>query len=111
MEGFVKSVMFSATRLGDIHVDAPSLDIIFSKRLSWFIGVTAKLPMLFLMGVVYFSFLKEKVGLFISCTLIMMAFVYFNSVLYLQYFIWYICLIPFALAELLPAPRSASVQV
>ena len=109
-EGFIKSILFSATRFGDIHVDAPSIDLILKKRFTWFVGLKAKIPMLFLMGIIYFSFLKEKVGVFISCTLIMMTFVYFNSVLYLQYFIWYICLIPFALVESMPLSRRLPAE-
>ncbi len=98
VEGFVKSILFSATRFGDVHINAPSFDLILSKRFTWFTGFIAKLPMLLLMGVIYLSYLKEKAGMFVCATLIMITFVYFNSVLFLQYFIWYVCLIPFAVA-------------
>jgi uncharacterized membrane protein len=98
-EAFIKSILFSATRFADIHVDAPSADVIVSRKFAWFIGLKAKIPMLILMCIIYFSFLKEKVGIFICCTMVMMTFVYFNSVLYFQYFIWCICLIPFGLVE------------
>ncbi|HZF64858.1 MAG TPA: hypothetical protein VEZ55_10245, partial [Chitinophagaceae bacterium] len=74
--------------------DARSIDLIIADRFYWFVGLKAKSPMLFVMAIIYLGFLKEKAGVFISCTLIMMVFVYFNSILYLQYFIWYICLIP-----------------
>jgi hypothetical protein len=109
-EGFVKSVLFSATRYGDTHVDARSIDLIIADRFYWFVGLKAKSPMLFVMAIIYLGFLKEKAGVFISCTLIMMVFVYFNSVVYLQYFIWYICLIPFALVETIPVSRGNSLQ-
>ncbi|MEB3342416.1 hypothetical protein [Okeania sp.] len=99
-EGFFKSIFFSATRLGTSHIEnAPSVDVIFSQEFTWIIGFRAKLLMLFLMGMIYLSFLKEKVNIFLSSTMIMMTFLYFNSVLFLQYFMWFLCLIPFALVE------------
>ena len=102
-EGFFKSVLFSATRLGMSHIgNAPSVDVVFSQEFTWIVGLKAKLLMLFLMGMIYLSFFKEKVSMFVSCTMIMMVFVYFNSVLFLQYFLWPLCLIPFALVEMIP---------
>ncbi|MBD2472394.1 hypothetical protein [Nostoc sp. FACHB-145] len=102
-EGFFKSLLFSATRLENSHIKAaPSIDVIYSKTQPWIVGIRAKLLMLFLMGTVYFSFLKEKVGMFVSSTVTMMIFLYFNSVLYLQYFLWPLCILPFALVEFIP---------
>ena len=99
-EGFFKSVLFSATRLGGSHIpDAPSLDSLLFYVYPWLVGIKAKALMLFLMGLAYLSFLKERVGLFSAAAITMMAFLYFNSVLFLQYFIWPLCLVPFALAE------------
>ncbi|MEA5462607.1 hypothetical protein [Leptothoe sp. PORK10 BA2] len=99
-EGFFKSVLFSATRLGDSHISgAPSIDVMFSQDYPWLIGLRAKLLMLFLMGLFYLSFLTEQIGIFLATAMTMMAFLYFNSVLFLQYFVWPLCLIPFALVE------------
>lgn len=99
-EGFFKSVLFSATRLANSHIDrAPSLDAIFAKDYPWLVGLRAKLPMLVIMGLLYLSLLTEKVGIFLASTMVMATFVYFNSVLFLQYFIWPLSLVPFALVE------------
>ncbi len=101
-DGFFKSVLFSATRLGDSHIDrAPSIDVILFKDYPWLVGLKAKLLMLLLMGLSYLSFLKERVGIFAASAMTMMAFLYFNSVLFLQYFVWPLCLIPFAFSELI----------
>lgn len=103
-EGFCKSILFSATRAESSHIPAaPSIDVVFAKDFPWIVGLRAKSVMLLLMGMLYLSFLKEKVGIFVASTLTMMAFVYFNSVLFLQYFLWPLCLIPFAFVELMPA--------
>ena len=99
-EGFFKSVLFSATRLGANHINgAPSIDVMFSPDYPWLIGLRAKLPMLVLMGLFYLSFLTERVGIFLATTMTMMTFLYFNSVLFLQYFVWPLSLLPFALVE------------
>lgn len=99
-DGFFKSVLFSATRLGANHIDGvPSIDVIFFAEYPWLVGLRAKLLMLLLMGLVYLSSLKERIGIFTASTITMMAFLYFNSVLFLQYFIWPLCLVPFALIE------------
>ena len=104
-EGFFKSILFSATRLASSHIkSAPSVDVVLSDKFTWIIGLRAKLLMLFLMGMVYLSFLKEKSSIFLSSTITMMIFLYFNSVLFLQYFLWVLCLIPFALVELIALP-------
>ncbi|RPD50624.1 hypothetical protein [Paracnuella aquatica] len=98
-ESFIKSILFSATRFGDAHIiAAPSFDVVLAKKFTWFSGLIAKAPMLLLMGIIYLSYLKEKAGMWVCCTMVMMTFVYFNSILFLQYIIWPVCLIPFALA-------------
>lgn len=99
-EGFFKSILFSATRLESSHIQsAPSVDVVFSQKFTWIVGLKAKLLMLFLMGMIYLSFLKENMSIFVCSAMTMMTFLYFNSVLFLQYFVWSLCLIPFALVE------------
>lgn len=108
-EGFFKSILFSATRLGGSHIEfASSVDVVLSQNFTWVVGLKAKLLMLCLMGMVYLSFLKEKVSILLSSTMIMMTFLYFNSVLFLQYFLWLLCLMPFALVELIVLPSQQS---
>lgn len=103
-EGFVKSILFSATRAGSSHIEgAPSLDMMFSQNLPWLVGLKAKLPMLLLMGLIYLSFLTEKVSILACSALVLMVFLYFNSVLFLQYFLWPLSLTLLALVELTPS--------
>lgn len=102
-EGFVKSILFSATRQGSLHVEAaPSVDLLYSQQFGWIVGLKAKLLVLFLMGLIYLSSLKEKIGMFVASAMVMMVFLYFNSVLFLQYFLWPLCLTLFALVEGMP---------
>lgn len=46
-EGFFKSILFSATRNPGSHFDAPSLDAYIKNNLPGFVGIKAKIPMLF----------------------------------------------------------------
>ena len=112
-EGFVKSLLFSATRAGASHVEgAPSLDVMFSQSLPWLVGLKAKLPMLLLLGLIYLSFLRESVSILACSALVMMVFLYFNSVLFLQYFLWPLSLTLLTLAELVPpsiAPKQPQI--
>ncbi|MBD1918437.1 hypothetical protein H6F55_01650 [Phormidium sp. FACHB-322] len=112
-EGFLKSILFSATRAGSSHIEsAPSLDIIFSQNLPWLVGLKAKLLMLLLMGLVYLSFWKERITILASSAVIMMVFLYFNSVLFLQYFLWPLSLTLLALVELVPPlPPQKPVRI
>jgi hypothetical protein len=103
VEGFLKSILFSATRAGSSHVEgAPSLDVIFSQNLPWLVGIKAKLLMLLLIGLVYLSFWKERITILAASAVVMMVFLYFNSVLFLQYFLWPLSLTLLALVELVP---------
>ncbi|MGG6238698.1 hypothetical protein ACQ4N7_08665 [Nodosilinea sp. AN01ver1] len=102
-EGFFKSIMFSATRLGSSHIDgAPSLDVIFSENLPWLVGLKAKLLLLALMALIYLSFWREQTSMLAAAALVMMVFLYFNSVLFLQYFLWPLSLTLLALVERVP---------
>lgn len=99
-ESFFKSIAFSATRYGAVHVGgAPSIDLFIAKIFPWFVGFKAKLIMLSLMGLTYLSFWREKIHVFIASTITMMIFLYFNSVLFLQYFIWPLSLLLLAFSE------------
>lgn len=99
-EGFFKSIMFSATRLGAAHIQgAYSIDVYVAEVIPSLVGIKAKSLMLLLMVTSYFSFLKERVSLLISASVTMMIFLYFNSVLYLQYFIWPLSLTLLAFSE------------
>ncbi len=98
-EGFFKSILFSATRLPDSHVNADSLDAIISYNYSNFIGIKAKLPMVFLMSIIFLGSIKRQIGIYTSVLLMMAVFINFNSVLFLQYFCWVVPFIPLVLCD------------
>ena len=90
-EAFIKSILFSATREASDHMlgMAPSID-----TMSGLVGLAGKLPMLFLLALVYVMFWKRKINWNLAGLLVMTIFIEFNAVLFVQYFFW---LTPFLL--------------
>ena len=78
-EGFVRSILFSATRDAASHINAPSLD--------GYIGLTglqARLPMIALLGIVYLLAFRKTIGMASAALLVMAVFLSFNPVLFLS---------------------------
>lgn len=93
-EGFVKSIVFSATRNPADHFGAPSVDGL----LGW-IGIPAKVPMLLMMVLVYLLAWRRQVGLFIGTFFLLVSFTDFNSVLFRQYMAWVVPFVPLVLVD------------
>ena len=69
-------------------------------------SIRAKLPMFFLMGLVFLIAIKRQIGIYTSTLLTMSVFVDFNSVLFLQYFCWIVPFIPLAICEMIATNRQ-----
>jgi uncharacterized membrane protein len=108
-EGFFRSIIFSATRYATNHFKVSSFDQLIAEDMPGFVGIPAKLPMLFLMGLVYIVALRHKMGRYAAALLIMSIFVEFNSVLFRQYMTWIVPFVPLAVSDMLgayPARRN-----
>ncbi len=99
VEGLVKSVLFSATRFGDSDFGALSIDAYVASVIPQFVGMKAKIPMLFMMSLVYLIAWQRRVGMQMASLLVMIMFVDFNSVLFNQYMCWIVPLIPLAITS------------
>jgi hypothetical protein len=93
--GYIKSVLFSATRGEDNHFGTIALEKVL--HLS---GLAAKIPMLLIMCALAYLYLKKHLGIYTSSFLIFAVFVGMNSVLFRQYLVWPIMFIPFMLGEM-----------
>jgi uncharacterized membrane protein len=92
-EAFLRSILFSATRDPASHITALSLPGKIG-----LIGLPGRLPMFLLMGLVLWAAARGEVGRYLAVLLLLVTFVDFNAVFYLQYMAW---LVPFlALAAL-----------
>lgn len=94
LEGFVKSVLISATRVSESHFGVPSLDMLIGLS-----GIPAKLPMLGMMLLVFILTWKQKINYYVSTLFVMIVFVDFNSVLFRQYMAWIVPFIPLAICD------------
>lgn len=93
-EGFIKSIVFSATRYGSNQFDIPSLDQIMGWQ-----GVSARLVMLALMGAVYVAVWRGYGKKYFAAFLVMTVFLDYNAVLYSQYPAWVAPLVPLVLLD------------
>lgn len=91
-EGYIKSILFSATRESSTHFGVQSLDALIDNEFTEFVGIRAKIPMLFLIFLIYIS--SFNIGVYTGVFLVMLTFIDFNSVIFRQYICW---TIPFAL--------------
>jgi uncharacterized membrane protein len=93
-EGFIKSVLFSATRYASNQFEIPSLDQIMGWQ-----GLSARLVMLTLMLAVYIAVLRGYGKKYFACLLVMSIFMDYNAVLYSQYPAWVVPLVPLVLCD------------
>jgi len=98
--GFVKSVLFSATRVGS-SLGGISLDAV----MGWD-GLPARIVMLALMLLVYLLASKGGPRRYLLCFFVMAVFVAFNTVLFIQYFVWLVPLLLLLLCEFLGKPEN-----
>lgn len=93
-EGYVRSILFSVTRSPDDHFGIGSLDSL----LGWS-GIPARIPMFSIMLLVYALFALDRIGMLTGALFVMAIFVDFNSVLFPQYVLWIVPLIPLIICD------------
>lgn len=94
-EGFIKSILFSTTRISIASRGVLSLDAL----LGWS-GILAKLPMLVLLLFIYILVWQKKLKPGLTALLILVVFAGLNSVSYPSYLAWTMPFIPLAANEL-----------
>ena len=93
-EGFIKSVIFSVTRNPADHFGAPSV----GGHMGW-PGITARLPLFFMLLAVYGLAWRGQMGIYLGSLLTLATFVDLNAVLFRQYLAWIVPLIPLAIVD------------
>ena len=105
-EGFVKSILFSGTRLAEDSVGASSFDARIGLE-----GLAARLPLLALMLLLYVVTYQGILKPWGSATLCFALFLSFNSVVFPVYLCWLICLVPLAVVEWMePLPTASDIR-
>jgi uncharacterized membrane protein len=93
-EGFIKSIAFSATRDAENRYHWEPIDVVAHLN-----GLIGRIPILVLLLGTYFASWQKPIGRYAAAMLIMAIFIGFNTVLYVQYFVWLMPLIPLAAGE------------
>lgn len=101
VEGFIKSIAFSATRTALNHFGSDSIDVILNLS-----GLLARIPFLIMLAGAYFAAWQKAVGRYGAAMLVMGIFVAFNSVLFTHYPAWLMPLLPLAAGELMKTKAS-----
>ena len=99
---FLKSILFSATRLTGSYSEVSSLDVL----LKWD-GLPARAVMLALMLFIYLLAFKGQLPKYFSVLLVMIVFVGFNNTLFPQYLLWVMPLILLAVFDWIETSRAA----
>lgn len=99
--GFVKSLLFSATRLGSSGT--PTID----QLLGW-TGLAGRIPMLVVLAFVYVAAMRWGLGRFTSALCVMITFTMMNPIFFAQYFCWVAPLIPLAVCDRPPIRMPGS---
>ena len=100
-EGFVKSILFSATRYASNQFEIPSLDQIMGWQ-----GLSARLVMMALMAAAYLAALRGYGKKYFISLFVMSIFLDYNAVLYSQYPCWIVPLLPLVLCDFEALPDS-----
>jgi hypothetical protein len=64
------------------------------------IGIPAKIPMLIMLSLIYLLAWQRKMQYFTATLLVMSTYLFFNSNLFKENFVWMVPLIPLAAGEL-----------
>jgi len=94
LEGFIRSILFSATRIPMAHLGVDSLDTILNLT-----GLQARIPMFFLMALVYLVSWQRTLGIYSDAMFAMLIFVTFNSIFFAHYPVWLMPLLPLSAFE------------
>ncbi len=105
LEGFIRSIFFSVTRNSADHFGAPTLSV----YMMW-TDIFARLPMFLMFALIYLAAWQNKISVFMSGFLVMLAFVEFNPVQFRQYLLWVVVFIPFLLVDNSPLREQATMQ-
>jgi uncharacterized membrane protein len=104
-EGFVRSILFSVTRYSNFNTG-------LGRRLIGNGGIASRIPMILVLGMVYYLVWQKNLRPYTSAALSMFVFVALTPVLFPQYLIWVLALVPFTFGdikeqnELLPLERA-----
>lgn len=106
LEGFIKSIGFSATRIALNHFGADAFDSLVGLE-----GLIARIPFLMMLGAAYFAAWQKTLGRYGAAMIVMAIFIAFNSILFKHYPAWLMPLLPLAAGEWANSSKEAPETV
>lgn len=92
----IKSVLFAVTRTNEANMGAPSLDAVLQLE-----GLQSSMFMFLLVGLVYVMAARRQLPIVLSGLFIFVIMLAFNTVVFNQYFLWVIPLLPLVMSDYL----------
>ncbi|MDZ4719423.1 MAG: hypothetical protein SH847_13290 [Roseiflexaceae bacterium] len=99
-ESFIRSILISVTRNPETVIALETFDHLTRQIFPDFSGTPTKLPMLLFMLLIYGAVFQRKIGLAGSTFGSIVAFTILNSVLFFQYWAWFMAVLPLLWWEL-----------
>lgn len=94
-EGFLKSILFSVTRLAGSYYFTPSVDVLMDWN-----GYRARILMLVLMALLYLVAFQGYGKKYLQVFAVLLVFLYFNTILFTQYEAWIAPLLPLIFVDI-----------
>ena len=104
LEGFMKSMLFEAVRSPSDHFGAISVGAL----MGWD-GLLGRLPMFAVMLLATALAWRKQIGPYLATLFIMATFIDYNSVLFPQYMVWVVPLIPLVMCDLWEAVQTKTL--
>jgi uncharacterized membrane protein len=101
--GLLMSILFSATRMPAADFPGMSFDAAMG-----LVGLPAKIPMLGLMLLAFVGAVTRRIGRYGISLMVLTIFLDFNSVLFMQYMVWTVPLLPLAVFAEPPQGEAAT---
>ncbi len=99
-QSYIRSILVSVTRNAETVIALETFDHLTRAISPDFKGAVTKLPMFLFMLLVYVTVFQRKIGLAGGTFGIIVAFTVLNSVLFFQYWAWFMAVLPLLLCEM-----------
>jgi len=94
------SLIFHLTRAPEEWFNAPSFDAYITWKYPFLLGATSKPFLIILLIIFYIYAFRSKLGKYSTAFCVFSIFIFFNTVLFPQYFVWNIPFITLAITEI-----------
>ncbi|MCG8571750.1 MAG: hypothetical protein MJB14_16565 [Spirochaetes bacterium] len=103
--GYIKSILFSLTRNPRSHFSVNSFDAILG-----LFGFKGRMVYFLLLIIIFIIYYQKKLPLYFTVLLIFSVFINFNTVLFMQYIVWLVPLLPLVIKDFNQIPNFKKIK-